>query len=213
MYEPQPQRPYSQLDYRSSPDLDAVTPAPPPPDQPLIISTPKGVSGAFDTPDRLSSDRRRNEMPIVAPVPRHPRTMQNIGLLRPAPERLDVVPNRGQHGVSVSSLLTAPSATSGTMRVSSLNRKQSRAERSAAKNIADAKKRGWRGRTKSSKKKDKGKEKNVDVRSQGGWTDVTYSSAGAGAAQKSKRKFHFGGGGSQNHALDGQEKDKKCVVM
>jgi hypothetical protein len=88
-----------------------------------------------------------------------------------------------------------------------VHRRTSRAERSAAKNISDAKKKGWRpGRSKSKKdkaRKGKKKEADYDVMSQSAWTDATWSTAGRG---RNRRTYHFGGGAEA-------EKDKKCVVM
>jgi hypothetical protein len=49
-----------------------------------------------------------------------------------------------------------------------VSRQPSRAERSAAKNVRDAKKRGWRGNMKSGKK-----DKYGDGESSAGWTDVS----------------------------------------
>ena len=88
--------------------------------------------------------------------------------------------------------------------MSSLNRKQSRAERSAAKNIADAKRRGWVGRAK--RKKSKQPERDFDAASSAAWTDVTTFS---------HRSLGFGRG--SNSGAAGQQKgdkgDKKCVMM
>jgi hypothetical protein len=49
-------------------------------------------------------------------------------------------------------------------------RQPSRAERSAAKNIKDAKKKGWRGMRKDESSKRKGKRS--DAASSAGWSDV-----------------------------------------
>ncbi|KAK0618156.1 hypothetical protein B0T17DRAFT_592027 [Bombardia bombarda] len=119
--------------------------------------TPKGVSGAFDPPGRQTSGRRA-ETPLLAPVPRHPRPTTQAAVLRPNMERLDTiysVASNGQTAAGPSNLggTAAPGSTSSTTRVPSLNRKQSRAERSAAKNIADARRRGWAGRSKSTKRR------------------------------------------------------------
>lgn len=51
------------------PEYASATWRPPSPDQPLIISTPAGLSGACDEPTRRPSDRR-SETPILAPRPR-----------------------------------------------------------------------------------------------------------------------------------------------
>lgn len=217
-YEPravsQPQPQYAQ----NPPRLDAqasqaqrmheISPGTPREDIPLIISTPKGVTGAFDPPDRRISGRRA-ETPIIAPVPRHPRpTAQAV--LRPTAERLENILNPASGSNQNPNFLMAPGAPasgSGSSggRMPSLNRKQSRAERSAAKNIADAKRRGWRGRSRSKstkRKKAKQKERDLDAASSAAWTDVTTFS---------HRSLGFGRSGSgDGHRAKG---DKKCVVM
>ncbi|KAF4986275.1 hypothetical protein FDECE_16039 [Fusarium decemcellulare] len=164
-------------------------------DQPLIISTPRGVTGAFDPPSRQISGRR-NEPPLLAPIPRHPRPVPGSNQ-RPTVERLETIYSiASSHGGNQAP--TAPLATHQgapawlnappvpvTRTSPNVNRRPSRAERSAAKNIKDAKKRGWTGKGKSKKKK-----KPADAASSAGWTDIS-----TGSAEKSK------------------EKDKKCVVM
>jgi hypothetical protein len=67
-----------------------------------------------------------------------------------------------------------------------VTRRPSRAERSAAKNIKDAKKRGWSAKPKKKKKKA------TDAASSAGWTDI---STGSGEKEKDK------------------DKDRKCIVM
>jgi hypothetical protein len=71
-----------------------------------------------------------------------------------------------------------------------VNRKQSRAGRSAAKNISDARRKGWRGRSKTrsksrtrSKKIAKGKqrERDYDAASSVAWTDITTFSRSTAA--------------------------------
>jgi hypothetical protein len=76
-----------------------------------------------------------------------------------------------------------------------VGRQPSRAERSAAKNIKDAKKRGWRASMKEEKKKNKKKDKFGDGASSAGWTDVTAES------------------GMGRYSDGGREKSGKCVVM
>lgn len=171
------------------------------PDQPLIISTPTGVQGAYDGPSAQNS-AQQVETPILAPVPRHPRLGQSPSVLRPD-ERLESI----YQGHLNPALLTAPAAPSDlSSRISSLNRRSSRAERSAAKNIADAKKKGWRpGRSKSKKgKKSQARAPEFDVLSQSAWTDVTYSTAG-GRGRRGHHNF--------DARQDKMDKDKKCVVM
>jgi hypothetical protein len=75
-----------------------------------------------------------------------------------------------------------------------VSRQPSRAERSAAKNIKDAKKRGWRN-AKSEKKKDK---YGGDGASSAGWTDVSKESAMARYSERERER---------------KEKGGKCVVM
>lgn len=67
-------------------------------------------------------------------------------------------------------------------------RRESRARRSAAKNMLDAKGRGWAGNSKKKKKK-----KDHDGASTAGWTDITWVSLAPTKA--------------------GHGKDKKCIVM
>lgn len=194
--EPQPLR------FHPTPGVHAIDHSRSDPDQPLIISTPTGVSGAYDTSAREQSDCR-SEAQIVAPVPRHPRPIQNSGNLRPTAERLE-----GQLDPSFLTAPVAPSAASSSRM--SLNRRPSRAERSAAKNISDAKRKGWRpGRSKSKKsKKKERREPEFDMMSQSAWTDVTWSTAGR---DRNGRTYNFGGGGGER--MKGPEKDKKCAVM
>lgn len=78
-----------------------------------------------------------------------------------------------------------------------LSRQPSRAERSAAKNIKDAKKKGWRSSMQRGDKKLK-KDKLGDGASSAGWTDVSRDSAFA----------H-----KQSSRGNGEEKSSKCAVM
>ncbi|TEA21283.1 hypothetical protein C8034_v007325 [Colletotrichum sidae] len=181
------------------PEVDSNSPIE---DQPLIISTPGGVAGAYDSPTRQQSNRR-GEMPLLAPIPRHPRPTQ-LGPIRPTVERLETIysgnnanaqpqPQNTEASSSrnlIPAWLQAPSTSSaGRQSHSSVNRRPSRAERSAAKNIKDAKRRGWSG----SKKKKKSKKADSDVASTAAWTDVSAMS---------RSEAHRKG-----------EKDKKCTVM
>lgn len=212
IHEPQPRRP-----------SDIVTSGPlvqqqPQEDMPLIISTPKGVQGAFDAPGSFSSTQQRAETPILAPVPRHPRPVTQSSILMPrqVPERLDTIfslSDNGQqqqqqhHHQFLNHPPPVPGSSSGgglsgfARRVPSLNRKPSRAERSAAKNIADAKKRGWSGMTVRSKsRRGRGKKKQeMDAMSTVAWTNVEGNNV----------TWQRGQGQGQG----GKEKDKKCVVM
>jgi hypothetical protein len=198
--QPLPQRPYSRSLSDPSSMVHAIDHALASPDQPLIISTPTGVSGAYDGPARHSSERR-TETTIFAPVPRHPRPSRNPGTPRPMAEQLE-----GQLNPSFMATSGAP-VPGVSSRVSSVHRRTSRAERSAAKNISDAKKKGWRpGRSKSRKDKarrGKKREPDFDVMSQSAWTDATWSTAGRG---RNRRAYNFVTAGET-------DKDKKCVIM
>ncbi|KAI0117041.1 hypothetical protein F4814DRAFT_272257 [Daldinia grandis] len=138
------------------------------PAQPLIISTPTGVTGAFDAPGQLDVSGQQAGPVLHAPVPRHPQPISGAHLLRPTVERLETissVANGERHLLSPpppSSQLTSTSLRHHT----SLNRRQSRARRGALKNIQDAKLRGWTGRKKNKKRDD------TD-----GWMDVTWAAA------------------------------------
>ncbi|EAQ92726.1 hypothetical protein CHGG_00961 [Chaetomium globosum CBS 148.51] len=209
-------------------------------------STPKGVSGAFDPPERHPSDRRA-ETPILSPIPRHPRPQTQASILRPPPQE-HPQPQQPQHhhlqpqqqhpyqhhqqlqppdhrlapiynsppNLAPGALLTVPpppgsASTSFSRRVPSLSRKQSRAERSAAKNVADAKKRGWSGRStrgKSRKGRKKKGEPDFDVQSTAAWTDVTVTAYSVRSAFGVGNRRGGGGG-----VVDGMDvagvKDKK----
>ncbi|KAG9257082.1 uncharacterized protein F5Z01DRAFT_647586 [Emericellopsis atlantica] len=163
------------------------------PEPPMIISTPRGVSGAFDPPDRQASTRR-TETPIVAPVPRHPRPGPGSST-RPTVERLETIysiapstTSQTQQQAPRRRLLApfrrSPSVSPGVP--VGVTRNGSRAERSAALNIREAKKRGW-DPSKSRKKK---KRKDFEAASSAGWTDVSTTTA-----------------------FRESLKDKRCVVM
>lgn len=156
------------------------------PDQPLIISTPKGITGAYDPPGRRAS-RRRSEMPIVAPVPRH----HGSGA-PPTVERLETIYSTGHQNQRPKTRLgsgllapwrRSPSVSPGAVPVG-VSRQTSRAGRSAAKNMKDARLRGW------DPQKSRRKKKDYEAASSAGWTDVSTSSA-----------------------LKDNLKDKKCTVM
>ncbi|KAI0022939.1 hypothetical protein F4780DRAFT_730743 [Xylariomycetidae sp. FL0641] len=161
--------------------------APPVPDQPLIISTPTGVTGAFDLPGQSTSLGNMVEPVLHAPVPRHPRPMSSAHILRPTAEETDSSNDpHGERGFLDLPDLPPSQLTPTSLRQhASLSRRQSRARRGALKNIKDAKNRGWTGRKKNKKKNEQ------NVSSTSGWTDVTWAS----------------------NAPKPQQKEKKCAVM
>lgn len=158
-------------------------------DRPLIISTPKGIAGALDLSNQRSSERR-DEPQILAPVPRHPRPI-HLNHSNLVQESLEQPPAQGApayQGISspqrrqrrLSSLpvwLRAGPAAATTSRTPTtpVHRRPSRAERSAAKNMLDARKRGWTGQRKGGKKK--GGAAAHEASSSAGWTDVSTPSA------------------------------------
>lgn len=157
--------------YSGIPEIQAP---PPVPDQPLIISTPTGVTGAYDTPGQPDMRGRPVEPVLHAPVPRHPRPISGAHLLRPTVERLETISSVGEpHNYPPpgppSSGLTSTSLRHHT----SLTRRQSRARRGALKNIRDARARGWMGR----RKKNNNEE----------WTDVTWAQAAPRSQTKEKK--------------------------
>lgn len=205
--------------YRHSLAAPGLGPSPPipEPDQPLIISTPRGLSGAFDAPKQPGDSHHhtnnrsnidRTTTPILhEPVPRHPGPSTSAILLRPTVDRLDTVYSVGGAAAGAAMSMpvlppppppgSPPPLTASALRHhTSLSRRQSRARRSAAKNILDAKTRGWTGRSKRAAAR---KQKGADDEA-GGWTDVTWPLRGASGS---------GGGGVSG----GLKKEKKCAVM
>lgn len=147
------------------------------PDQPLIISTPTGVSGAFDVPGQSDAHRQHIEPVLHAPVPRHPGPGSGTHLLRPTVERLETISSMG-NGDSVNQLQAPPSSRLSItpLRHASLKRRQSRARRGALKNIRDAKARGWMGR------------KNNKTNDNESWTDVAWATATAAPGSQLRDK-------------------------
>ncbi|XXG94000.1 hypothetical protein Hte_000251 [Hypoxylon texense] len=154
--------------YSGIPEIHAPAPVP---DQPLIISTPTGVTGAYDIPNQSDAHRQPVEPVLHAPVPRHPRPISGVNLLRPTVERLETISSVGDHPPGPpSSQLTSTSLRHHT----SLTRRQSRARRGALKNIRDAKARGWMGK-RNKKKKDET------------WTDVSWAEAAPRPQSKDRK--------------------------
>jgi len=203
-------------DYRDRPDwplpsLPTTISLPqntsPAPDRPLITSTPQGISGAFDAPNSRSSEQQQpaeaGNTIIHAPVARHPRPVPGSLTRGSTAERLETIysPQPAQPSVISGS---QPLTTSSLRYHTSMTRRESRARRSAVKNMQDAKGRGWRsgsnaGAGKEKKKKSRYSRKKKrggedDAASNGGWTDVTWASRAPGK----------GGLGA---------KSKKCIVM
>ncbi|KAL6908538.1 hypothetical protein GGI43DRAFT_379389 [Trichoderma evansii] len=148
-------------------------------DQPLIISTPGGVGGVFDPPGRRTS--RRGDMPIVAPVPRRPRGTGGSAL-PPTVERLETISTGTEapleNGLVSPAWMKGPPAVPAGRTTNIVSRRPSRAERSAAKNMRDAKKRGWNANSKKRKDEMKRVTAILDADNNGSaWVDVDAPAA------------------------------------
>lgn len=155
-------------------------------DRPLIISTPSGVSGAYDSEKGRMASSTGDAM--LAPVPRRPRANipfnpgQRSTVVQPIYSAADVAASQEQQqqserrGSLVPAWLSSPPR--GSRQSVGVSRKPSRAERSAAKNMHDARKKGWRPKSK--------KGKAVAGSEDHDWADVSPTAA---------------------------PKEKKCVVM
>ena len=160
------------------------------PDVPLIISTPKGVSGAFDVPEQQQSSGSYYQRDLAAhsagpvlhaPVPRHPRPATTSAILRP------------EDGEMLASTPSQPLTAAALRHHTSLSRRQSRARRSAAKNILDAKTRGWTGRKKKQQQQQQQGQLGLQqldggggAEGEAGWTDVSLP-AGPGTSSGKKK--------------------------
>ncbi|TLS26625.1 hypothetical protein PpBr36_05283, partial [Pyricularia pennisetigena] len=218
----------------------------PPPETPLIISTPRGIMGAFDAPGSAKQAEPRPETPLVSPVPRHPRASPGSSGpgFRPAAERLEgmynsssSIPRPPHDFLNVPLVPASPMSSGATSRAASasvLGRRKSRAERSAARNMSDAKKRGWR-RSKSKRGKKKGangdnnnnqqqqhdaaaflshQQPDVEGSSAQAWTEISAPPPGVLGPQSSANAamsaYQDKKGGSR---LSKHKKDHKCIVM
>ncbi|KAL2161479.1 hypothetical protein VTH06DRAFT_8041 [Thermothelomyces fergusii] len=243
VHEPQPGRP-----------LDDVGPVSPSPveDMPLIISTPRGISGAFDPPQRRPSQSRA-ETPILAPIPRHPRPQTQASILRPQDQqRQQPAPSRAAHARTlyggplpppgldllpplppvppVPSSAAGSTASTGRLsrRLPSLRRRRSRAERSAAKNMADAKRRGWGKKRRVGGGGGTREVVDCDAASTAAWTDITTDAYSVrdvfGIGSRTATELGTGtetwpgtsgggGGGGGGGGQGSKSKKGKCIVM
>ncbi|KAH8812262.1 hypothetical protein F5884DRAFT_672436 [Xylogone sp. PMI_703] len=148
--------------------------------QPPLTSTQTAQSGTHGSSPAISntqSSTRPSQPPRVSytqPPPQHtsgsrqnPRHLSSTGVPTPT--------QRLENGYSVT-VSAEPSAYHP--RAMTIGRQPSRAERSAAKNIKDAKKNGWKAVSKHNKNKRKQKDKYADGASSAGWTDITREDSG-----------------------------------
>lgn len=159
--------------------------APTPPDQPLIISTPTGVSGAYDPPERNPS-MRRSETPVFAPTPRRPQPRTEPGVPGPSIDRIENYYNNTQLGHS----------TSTASRQAKMHRRRSRIVRRTAsrRSVARSVKERRRGKFRHS----------AGARKRGGPDVAPTARSGTGTGWSGTYDYVF---------EDWKGKDKKCVVM
>ncbi|CAK7267205.1 hypothetical protein SEPCBS119000_002422 [Sporothrix epigloea] len=196
-------------------------------DQPLIISTPGGLSGAFDdSPKRGKSDQQHREEsenglgPVIfAPVPRHPQAQERSAELRERLETLSdgripaapvqkplILPFSAQLAESHESLGSCTTGTSGAVHHSSPNRRQRRTERSTAKLMLETKRRGWRRRN------SKGEKREIDsASSAGAHTAIKAASPGGSCQQPSTREQELLPQLQEAQATE--KKSAKCLIM
>ncbi|KAL2072519.1 hypothetical protein VTL71DRAFT_11862 [Oculimacula yallundae] len=144
---------------------------------------PRGASGSFgSSPQRHGQGHSPQGSPYSSPSRRPSGSGQNRNPsgnspnLRPPMTRLETIHSQTSDRGEPSPYFVQKSMV--------MSRQPSRAERGAAKNIKDAKKKGWR----SSMRKEK-KEKFGDGASSAGWTDVSRESGMVGrVGQKEKRE-------------------------
>ncbi|KAG6052486.1 hypothetical protein E4U17_005750 [Claviceps sp. LM77 group G4] len=137
-------------------------------DRPQIISTPTGVSGSNDDPP-CETSISQTKTPLLAPIPRRPR--DNYSSSGGTAQRLENIyssqPLHVPHMRSDTRPMWIRTPSNSSRRTTNgVNRRRSRAERSAAKNIKDARLRGW-----NMKKKKKRTNEQQAVGDGSGWVD------------------------------------------
>lgn len=165
------------------------------PEQAFRGTSPRTSTGAYGTSPQHFNQGYPQQSISYAPVGPTRRISNGAShnrngspSLRPPMQRLETIHSQTS---SMGGGEPSPYFAQKAMMVS---RQPSRAERSAAKNIKDAKKRGWR-----TSKNDKKKEKfNGDGASSAGWTDVSRDSVMARYSERERER---------------KEKGGKCVVM
>ncbi|RDA87323.1 hypothetical protein CP532_2649 [Ophiocordyceps camponoti-leonardi (nom. inval.)] len=172
-------------------------------DRPLIISTPTGVAGALDPPGRCLPDQR-SEPQLLAPIPRRPRQTEILNGSREE-EATRHSPGPGQRRFKALPVWLRPRTTgSGRGRGSGVNRRPSRAERSAAKNIFDARRKGWTGADKKEKSKKSKKKEESQAGTTGQQDCVMTTGVGGGSGR---------GAEGMEASSRNKDKEKRCLVM
>lgn len=182
-----PARSNTGLRHSGSPRSNSISPSPQSRSSPSSMAPARRLSLSNTNPIPSTTT---NSSPVPKPSSNpSPRTTSSNVNLRPPMARLETINSVTSTGDPSPYFPPATKASSGN---GALARNPSRAERSAAKNVRDARKRGWRG-GKDKKDKKKGWEG-----SSAGWTDV--SEVGVGGD----------GGGARGEK---GRKTGKCVVM
>ncbi|KAI1757251.1 hypothetical protein F4782DRAFT_220572 [Xylaria castorea] len=158
---------------------------PSPPEQPLIISTPTGVAGAFDVSQPNITVNAPRGPVLHAPVPRHPRPTPGNPLNQPTAERLENITGNkplAEPRANPETFVAPPTPSSQFFfRRTSVQRRPSRARRGALKNLQDAREKGWTGRKKNKKIKEDDTVTTAD------WTDVPKPPNGPLALTKERK--------------------------
>lgn len=155
-------------------------------DQPLIISTPTGVTGAFDDPNRrvstLPSSHPQSQ--ILAPIPRHPRTnnrssrgqtverLENIYADRPTTQAAAALPPHLRGPPNTMPMWVRTPSNSSRRSANSISRRRSRvAQKNNGKKVQFSTK-AW----KPKGKKKAGKDNAGGMPDSEGWADEPTSS-------------------------------------
>lgn len=145
---------------------------------------PRAAAGAHgSSPQRYGQGNSPQGSPYSSPSRRASGSSQNRSTSNHSPHLRPVMPRLDTIHSQTSAQGAEPSpyvAQKSTM----VSRQPSRAERGAAKNIKDAKKKGWRASMGGKSKKDK----YGDTASSAGWTDVSRESGWQGEKEKGKGK-------------------------
>ncbi|KAG9235736.1 hypothetical protein BJ875DRAFT_494745 [Amylocarpus encephaloides] len=160
---------------------------------PYRNTPPRAAVGAYNSPNSRNSihgvpsrylqsgSPQQNGSPNRRVSLQPPNRIQSPSNLRPPMARLETINSITSQGEPSPFLPAKPMAVG-------ISRNPSRAERGAAKNIQDAKKKGWRQSMYGPKKEKKSKkDKYGDTASSSGWTDVTHGSRKEDMERKSSK--------------------------
>jgi hypothetical protein len=187
---------------------------------PQTYAPPRGAVGAHGSPSRANTTYVAQNRTYAQPQPHlEPQQQQSAPLrrislsnhesnsnLRPHVQRLDTICSVNSMGEAYDFGGKVGNGNVGNFVVGNggVVRTPSRAERSAAKNIKDAKKRGWRGGGKGDREREKERKKKErwEGASSAGWTDVSEMRGVVGEGMREGQNGRVGG-----------KKSAKCVIM